>query len=154
MEADVFGDLRDWGRVLSLIKELKEKGELEKHQGGLVRILRFPGNWQIREAALTALQRVSRPSDEVIGAVLRILLDTNAYLDLRILAAHSLGGLVQKRPVERASGSPNNEQIAENLRRLAREPEAPVFQRAVKRTLDTVEATVRMSGRSKTMTVA
>ena len=29
MESDIFGDLRDWGRVLSLLAELKKSGELE-----------------------------------------------------------------------------------------------------------------------------
>jgi len=119
---------------------------MEMHQQGLVRILRYPRIWQIREAALKALVYVERPTEETLQAVLRILLDTSAYRDLRILAAHSLGLLAQKYTPDSKTQTSLLQEIRDRLKPLSEEPEAPVLQRAVRRALAAVDSAVLRLG--------
>ena len=39
MSTDVFGDLREWKRVLEHLEHLKNGGQLDDHQEGLARLL-------------------------------------------------------------------------------------------------------------------
>jgi hypothetical protein len=90
MNQDPFGNLRDWGRVLDMLDELAGNGKLEEYQSALIRILRFKGNWRLREEALKRVGSFQTPCDELIFQVLSILADDNIYYEARILATEAL----------------------------------------------------------------
>jgi len=75
MTQDPFGNLREWGPVLELLDELESNGKLAECQRGLVRILRYKGNWRLREEVLKRIGGIPSPSDELAGQVLTILSD-------------------------------------------------------------------------------
>ncbi|RJP37896.1 MAG: hypothetical protein C4548_13880 [Desulfobacteraceae bacterium] len=95
---DPFGNLMDWGPVLDILGELADDGKLTKYQPGLIRILRYKGNWQLREEALKRVGEVQEPSDELILQVIDILDDDNIYYDARILAGNALVQLLKNLP--------------------------------------------------------
>lgn len=90
MRDDPFGDLRDWGSVLSMIDELAVNDQLAECQPGLIRILRYKGNWRLREEVLKRAGMISIPSVELVFQVLALLDDDNTYYDARILAGETI----------------------------------------------------------------
>jgi len=94
MNGDAFGNLQDWGRVLDQLAGLRESNRLDRHQDGLVRILRYPDNWRLREETLKAVRGLRGPSDELFDGIIAIMMDENAFWEHRSLAAESLGHLV------------------------------------------------------------
>jgi len=90
MKHDLFGSLRDWGPVLELVDDLADNGQLAKCQPGLIRILRYKGNWRLREEVLKRVGEIKTPSSELVFQVLSILADDNIYYDVRILASEAL----------------------------------------------------------------
>ncbi len=117
MKEDPFGNLTDWGTVLDLFDELENNGNLAENQPGLVRILRYKGNWRLREEALKRIGEIQNPSDELTSQVIAILADDNIYYDARILAGEALVQLL--RNAENGfSGkiSMNVRKVAEKLR--------------------------------------
>ena len=129
---DIFGDLRDWGRVLGLIEGTRKDDRLDEHQEGLARILRYLDNWRLREAVLECFQNVRSPSPELVSAVLAILLDQNVYCDARVLSASALGCLADR--TGGGAGLDRNE-ILEKLRDVLNTPQVPVLNNAVKQAL-------------------
>jgi len=95
MEKDPFGNLTDWGPVLDLLNELSENGTISKCQPGLIRILRYKGNWRLREEALKRVNKVENPCDELVLQISSLLADDNLYYDARILAGNALVQLSQ-----------------------------------------------------------
>ena len=83
---DIFGDLREWGAILHKIDRLTEAGELDEHQNGLVRLLRYRFNWQLRHKAIDAVAKLRTPSPEVMEALLRIAGDEYSELGTRVMA--------------------------------------------------------------------
>ncbi len=90
MKKDPFGNLADYQPVLELVHDLADKGELAECQPGLIRILRYKGNWRLREAVLKRVGEIQTPSEDLVSQVLSILADDNIYYDARILAGHAL----------------------------------------------------------------
>ncbi|MBW2604952.1 MAG: hypothetical protein JRE28_11665 [Deltaproteobacteria bacterium] len=90
MKHDPFGNLNDWEPVIDLFDELAEKGKLAECQPGLVRILRYKGNWRLREEVLKRIGKFQAPSDELMSQVITILDDDNIYYDARTLACEAL----------------------------------------------------------------
>ncbi len=66
MKHDLFGSLRDWGPVLELVDDLADNGQLAKCQPGLIRILRYKGNWRLREEVLKRVGEIKTPSSELV----------------------------------------------------------------------------------------
>ncbi len=130
MKQDPFGNLTDWGAVLDLFDELRENGNLSECQPGLVRILRYKGNWRLREEALKLIGKIHHPSDELISQVIAILADDNIYYDARILAGEALMQLV-KNANNGVAGCIGMEvrKITEKLRST---PQPPFFDNALK----------------------
>lgn len=95
MRHDPFGNLGDWGPVIDLFDELAKKDKLAECQPGLVRILRYKGNWRLREAVLKRIGNIQTPSDELMSQVITILDDDNIYYDARILACDALIQLLE-----------------------------------------------------------
>ena len=97
MADTVFGDIRDWGRVLSLLDKLTKDKKLNEHQQELLEILRDRENWKLREAVLESVKDLDSPSDELLEEILNIMTDDMAHYNARILAADALIHLLQKR---------------------------------------------------------
>lgn len=90
MKNDPFGNLRDWGVALDTLQELSENGGLSQCQLGLIRILRYKGNWRLREEVLKHAGTIKCPSNEFIHQLIAILDDDNIYFDARIMAGNAL----------------------------------------------------------------
>jgi len=96
MEQDPFGSLRDWGSVLDHVDVLTVHGQLDNCQAGLIRILRYKGNWRLREHVLKGLGEIESPCPQLLCQVLNIIDDDNLYYDVRILASDALIQLLKK----------------------------------------------------------
>ena len=137
MRQDPFGDLNDWGSVLEVFDDLADNGKLAECQPGLIRILQYKGNWQLREEVLKRVGEIQTPSDEMIFQVLAILTDDNIYYDARILAGDGLIQLL-KSDRNRFCGEINKEllKITERLRNI---PQPAFFDKALKRLYSEVD---------------
>lgn len=140
MHQDDFGNLEEWGRVLNELTQLARERTLDDHQPGLVRLLRYPHNWRLREAALEAVRQVRRPAEDLVTAVLRIMTNEDLYHEVRVLAAEALADLIA---AGRAAGSQRNRaleaQVIEQMHALLDSPHPPVLHQAVRRVLPTME---------------
>jgi hypothetical protein len=92
MSSDIFGDLQEWGQVLDRVRRMREDGTLDRHQPGLARLVRYPFNWQLRQAGLRAAAELKTPTDEVLRAAAQVMADEKTDLETRILA----GGAVSR----------------------------------------------------------
>lgn len=129
MKHDPFGNLRDWGPVLVLLEKLSDNGQLVDCQPGLIRILKYKGNWQLREEVLKKVGEIQDPSGELICQVLSILADDNIYYDARILASDALIQLL-KNAQDGFNGemSMSVRKVTEKLRTT---PQPPIFDNAL-----------------------
>jgi len=130
MKDDPFGNLRYWGPVLELLDELVRNGKLADCQRGLVRILRYKGNWRLREEVLKRIGGISSPSNELVGQTLTIFADDNIYYDARILASDALIQLLNN-----SLGSLHKEfipEIRKVLGKLSKLPQPPIYADAIK----------------------
>ena len=131
MTDDPFGNLRDWGTALELIDELAGSGKLAECQRGLVRILRYKGNWRLREEVLKRIGGIAAPSNELVGQTLTIFADDNIYYDARILASNALIQLLNN-----SQGSLHRNFITEIqkvLDKLSKFPQPPIYADAIER---------------------
>jgi hypothetical protein len=140
MQRDDFGNLEEWGRVLTRLEQLTRDGGLDAHQPGLVRLLRYPDNWRLREAALEACRTLRDPTEPLVSAVLRIMIDGGLYHEVRVLAAEALTQLL---PATRRSALGRNRalegQVIEQMHALLDAPHPPVLHQAIRRVLPTIE---------------
>ena len=132
MTADVFGNLRDWGPVMEQLDRLWERGELDQHQHGLTRILRYRENWRLRQTVLKHMKDLANPSDELLQNALAIMMDENVYHDARILAAEALAHLLRGRSARDATSSAVTAQLVlERMNTLMDTPQPPFFHKAI-----------------------
>ena len=96
MQPDIFGNLMEWGDVLGKLEQLRGSNSLDEHQAGLVRILRYPRNWRLREAALGAVREVKQPTEALFNEILNIALNDGVHLEARTLAVGVLADLMLK----------------------------------------------------------
>ncbi|MBN1967694.1 MAG: hypothetical protein JW910_23760 [Anaerolineae bacterium] len=140
MPRDDFGNLEEWGRVLSELAKLAQDRVLDEHQDGLVRLLRYPDNWRLREAALEATGDVKHPSEALISTVLGIMANESLYHEVRMLAAEALARLIV---ATRSSGDARHreleQQVTEQMHALLDSPHPPILRQAVQRVLPTIE---------------
>lgn len=129
MKHDPFGNLIDWGQVLDLFEDLADKGDLPECQPGLIRILRYKGNWRLREEVLKRVGEIHPPSDELVCQVLAMLDDDNIYYDARILAANALIRLLKN--VQNDNGICRETQKV--IEKLKSTPQPPFFEEALDR---------------------
>lgn len=140
MAGDIFGNLEDWGRVVEQLDRLTREGALDPHQPGLVRLLRFEGNWRLREAALEAARHVREPAEALVAEVLRRMMDESLYYEARAPAAEALAALVAAG--RRAPGQRHRAleaRVLEQMHALLDGPGPPVLHQAVRRVLPTIE---------------
>ena len=131
MKQDPFGNLLDWGHALELIAELAENATLGECQPGLIRILRYKGNWQLREEVLKRISEIQNPSDELVFQVLAILADDNIYYDARILAGEAMIPLIKG--LQDDSGGAIDKEIQKVVEKISSIPQPPFFDKALKR---------------------
>ncbi len=131
MTKDPFGNLTDWGPVLNTLEILSDRGRLAECQPGLIRILRYKGNWRLREEVLQRVGGIQNPSRELVLQVLTLLADDNAYYDLRILAADALGKLLQN--IRNGRGDRIKPEVQAIVQKLTRTPQPPFFNQALER---------------------
>jgi hypothetical protein len=94
MAIDAFGDLQEWGDVLTTLARLRAAEELDRHQDGLARLMRCRENWRLREEALMSAAEVRRPASSLVAATMRLLVDQEESLENRILAARAMGSML------------------------------------------------------------
>lgn len=139
MAGGVFGNLEEWGGVLDRLEELTGTGQLEQHQGDLVRLLRYPDNWRLREAGLEAAATVGAPTTALVRQLLRLTMDRQLYHQARVLAAEALGAAFERL---RANGQIEalhlQKEVGEQMRALLSESDVPVLHQAVRRILPAV----------------
>ena len=132
MSLDPFGNLREWGAVLELLANLKSTGGLAECQRGLMRILRYKGNWRLREEVLKNLDQVAAPRAELIEEVAKIVVDAECYFQVRILASKVLAGLLNNRQrFSRSASCPTTRSVVAKLESLMEHPQPPILHEAV-----------------------
>lgn len=137
---DSFGHLMEWGRVLEEIDRLRISGELDEHQRGLVRVLRYRGNWRLREAVLRAVTEMDAPRETLLSAVLEIMVDGSLYHEVRVLAAEALAsGLARAQEQKRHDLDDLKQRAVEQIRELLDSTHAPVVRQGVRLVLSTIE---------------
>ncbi len=131
MKQDPFGNLTDWGPVLDTFDELADNGRLADCQPGLIRILRFKGNWRLREEVLKRVGEIQTPSKELVLQVLAILADDNTYYDARVIAGDALVQLLKNGPAD------SHDELTSAARKLVDKlkstPQPPFFDEALDR---------------------
>jgi len=128
---DPFGDLSDWGRVLEILEEMTADSQLDMCQPGLVRILRYKGNWRLREEVLKRMGGIEAPSTELIDQTLRVLADDNIYYDARVLAANALMQMLGR--VQNGLDRNINLLVRQATARLRTTPQPLAFDNALKK---------------------
>lgn len=140
MQKDDFGNLEEWGRVLTQLEQVRQDRRLDEHQHGLVRLLRYPDNWRLREAALEFARDVRQPTEPLVTAVLQILTNEDLYYEVRVLAAEALAALLPAARTGRDGRNRELEQRAlEQMHALLDATHPPVLHQAVQRVLPTIE---------------
>lgn len=137
MRKDDFGNLSDWGDVLQKLDRLRRSGELEGHQAGLARLIRYRNNWRLRQAALASCREISKASDVLIADVLNTLADEQTPLELRVLAAGALGHLLPRYAPE-AGAVFDLERAVENIGQVAARVQPPVLADTIGEVLEAV----------------
>ena len=102
MTRGTFGNLEQWGPVLEQLDDWKRTGELDRHQDELLWLLRYRGNWRLREAALDVMATLQAPDPELIRQACEIIMDEDLYQEVRILAAETVAALLSNERACRA----------------------------------------------------
>ena len=129
MKNDPFGNLTDWGPVLDTLDDLTDKGALSTCQPGLIRILRYKGNWRLREEVLKRVGEIPAPSKELIQQVVAVLADDNIYYDARIIAGNALIQLLNN--TESAHSEDIHDRVHKVVKKLKSTPQPPIFGNAI-----------------------
>jgi hypothetical protein len=131
MKNDPFGNLTDWGPVLDTLENLAGKGKLSQCQPGLTRILRYKGNWRLREEVLKHVGKIQTPSKELLHQVIAVLDDDNIYYDARIIASEALMQLLKH------TANTHDDDLQAGVRKVIEKlkdsPQPPLFHRAIER---------------------
>ena len=106
MKRDTLGNLEQWGRALEQLDEWKQARQLDNHQDDLLWLLRYAGNWRLREAALEMMVSLQDPTPDLILQTRDIMMNEGLYHEVRILAAEALAALLSRErnpPLPRSS---------------------------------------------------
>jgi hypothetical protein len=124
MTQDIFGNLQDWGQVLEHLDDVFENGRADDCQRGLIRILRYKGNWRLREETLKRIETMENPGEDLIREVLSIMEDDNIYYEARIIACRCLMKMLQKNGPAREKLKKDAEKALERINSI---PQPPFF---------------------------
>ena len=116
---------------MDTLEDLANNGDLSQCQPGLVRILRYKGNWRLREEVLKRVGEIQTPSNELVDQVIAILDDDNLYYDVRIIAGNALVQLLTK------TQNGNTDDILKKAKKITGKlkstPQPPFFEKAINR---------------------
>jgi hypothetical protein len=138
MKHDPFGNLTDWGTVLDTLEELADTNKLFECQPGLIRILRFKGNWRLREEVLKRIGNIQTPSEDLFYQVLSILGDDNVYYDARVIAGEALSSMLKN--VHASSYGEMAVAVEKVIEKIRRTPQPPFFEEALDNTFSEIAA--------------
>lgn len=139
MERDTLGNLEQWGRALEQLDEWKRAGQLDGHQVDLLWLLRFRGNWRLREAALEMLASLHVPAPELICQACDIMMNESLYREVRILAAEAVTAMLSS---DQNPGAPMGAlagEVRQRMHALLESAEPPVMHLALRRVLSRIE---------------
>jgi hypothetical protein len=139
MNRETLGNLEQWDAVLEQLDKWKQGGQLDSRQDDLLWLLRYRGNWRLREAALEMSAFLQAPTLEVIRQVSDIMMDENLYQEVRILAAETLGAILSN---ERQRGTitvPVDSEVRARMNALLASAQPPVMHIALRRILSQIE---------------
>jgi hypothetical protein len=131
---DIFGDLRNWGQILKQIELLRLAGQLDEHEEGLTRILRYRYNWQLRQAAMRAVPELRNPSKDLFDVLLGIVTDEYCDFETRLLACNAVRDSIRRYHDRREPGD-LRAQAAECAGAILGTPQPPVLRKAVEQWL-------------------
>jgi hypothetical protein len=131
MKGDPFGNLMDWGQALERLQEMEEEGALDQAQPGLIRLILYPLNWQVRHRALIAARKVTEPNAQLMVTIADVMADPGCYTDTRVLAAKALGEFADHGAMADSSESTDVSELLGVLTTILNSPEAPILHRAV-----------------------
>ncbi len=133
-------DFLDWGRVLEELEELKELGLLDEHQSGLKRILRYRGNWRLREYALQCVKEVTAPTKDLMQEICALMCDEDVYPELRMLAVDAARQLILANPAIASLPFYRGATVFEKMKALVGVPMHPLLQRKIVRAVEEIAA--------------
>ena len=146
MKDYIFGNLMDWGNALDKLQHLRDTGELDNHQDELIRLLRFDGNWRLREAAVEASLTLKNPSIETVKQLVELIKRGDLYYNIRIMASEVLSTLI---PVVMGNKELNNDLVRlfvneanHEVTTLLSSPAPPIFHDALEITLEQIQKIV------------
>jgi hypothetical protein len=146
MKNYMFGNLMDWSIALEKLQHLIGMGELDNHQDELIRLLRFDGNWRLREAAVEASSTLTTPGIDTVKQLVVIIKRDDLYYNIRIMAAQALSALV---PVVVENKDLNKERVClfineanYEVTNLLSAPAPPIFHDALEVTLEQIQKVV------------
>lgn len=132
MDKDPFGNLMEWGAVLDQLNDLELAGKLADCQAGLIRILRFNGNWRLRETVLKSVTKIEMPKTALLAEMLNIIMNDNIYYEARILACEALQQAIKHcRSLQKDQEVLARVPIANKLNLLMKTPQPPIFFNAI-----------------------
>ena len=140
MNKDPFGNLQEWGTVIDKLIDLEQAGKLSDCQAGLVRILRFKGNWRLREVVLKSIGKIKTTEVELTDDVLHIIIDDNTYYEARIMACEALQHIIKQNHHGQKSFTVfPRRHFSEQLTLLRNTPQPPIFSDAIDRCLQDLQ---------------
>ena len=149
MKDYIFGNLTDWGSALDKLLLLRETGDLDNHQDELVRLLRFDGNWRLREAAVEASSALTNPSVNTLRQLIELMKRGDLYYNVRIMAVKSLSILV---PVIIENKGGNSDLVRafvddanHEVTILLSSPEPPIFHDVLDLALDELQRVAKVA---------
>ena len=141
MNNDSFGNLREWGSIPGQVTELIEAGNLDEHQEGLIRLLKYQQNWRLREIAINAIKELRSPTSRLISAALDIVMDDGLHYEVRIPTARSLTALLSRNDVQCEGDTQKVAcQVVEKISTLLESPQPPVMHNVIRECLTTIHA--------------
>lgn len=136
---DSFANFQEWERVLETLKKIKQKDELHKHQSDLIRMLKFKGNWRVREGALDAVLQITQPTSDLVSEILQIVMDDNLYYEARVMACNALKKFADHyRYNSKGHNTLSRLAVSKRLKALNAVPQPPMLSHAVTKCLNTI----------------
>jgi hypothetical protein len=134
MQQDIFGNLMEWGDILEKIGQIRDSNSLDDHQEDLVRILRYPRNWRLREAALRVVREINQPTVELLKEALNIVLNEEVYIEARTMAVDALADLMIKdRRIRSKNEITARYRVLEKMETLMGETQSPLLKEGIER---------------------
>ncbi|OPY82056.1 MAG: hypothetical protein A4E65_00984 [Syntrophorhabdus sp. PtaU1.Bin153] len=132
MSIRFINDHRDWRISLDKLLELKNASVLDEHQRYLCGILRYGGDWRIKERALEYAADIQKPTDDLLEDICAVMTNRNTSINLRILAADALRVLVPRK-MRRTMAYPvfRGTSVLRVMKDMLKAPEVPALREAI-----------------------